>query len=224
VKELTALLPMKAHSERVPNKNIRPCAGRPLYHWVAEVLQSSEFIQQILIDTDSEMIATEAVRHFSKVRIIARPVALQGDFVSMNAIIAYDIQQAAGEHFLQTHSTNPLLTRETLEHAIEDYFESLAAHDSLFTVTRIQSRLYWPTGDPVNHNPSELARTQDLSPVFEENSNLYLFSKASFAAAGNRRIGLRPKMFTMKKIEAIDIDEAEDWQLAETLLRVRQRQ
>jgi len=218
---VTALLPMKAHSERVPNKNIRICAGRPLYHWVAGVLQSSELVEQILIDTDSEMIAADAARHFSKARIIARPAALQGDFVSMNAIIAYDLQQAAGEHFLQTHSTNPLLSRATLERAISDYFQSLGAHDSLFSTTRIQSRLYWQTGEPVNHNPSELARTQDLAPVFEENSNLYLFSRASFAAAGSRRIGIRPQMFAMHKLEAVDIDEEADWQLAEALLRLR---
>jgi len=221
MKQVAALLPMKAHSERVPNKNIRICAGRSLYHWVAGVLQSSALVEQILIDTDSEIIAADAARHFSKARIIARPADLRGDFVSMNAIIAHDLQQASGEHFLQTHSTNPLLTRETLEQAIAGYFESLARHDSLFSVTRLQSRLYWQTGEPVNHNPAELVRTQDLAPVFEENSNLYIFSKTSFAAAGNRRIGLQPKMFAMNKVEAIDIDEAEDWRLAEALLRLR---
>jgi len=82
--------------------------------------------------------------------------------------------------------------------------------------------LYWASGEPVNHNPYELLRTQDLPTLFEENSNLYLFSKASFAAAGNKRIGRKPKMFTMNKLEAIDIDEEEDFRLAEALFRMRE--
>ena len=93
--------------------------------------------------------------------------------------------------------------------------------DSLFSVTRIQSRLFWESGEPVNHNPEELLRTQDLPPLFEENSNIFLFSKTSFTAAANKRIGLSPKMFVMDKLEAIDIDEEDDWIMAETLYKRR---
>ena len=220
--KVIALLPMKGHSERVPNKNIRLFAGRPLYHRVAKVLDSSPFVEAIVINTDSEIIAEDATKFFPKVKIIERPMALRGDLVPMNDIIAHDLSVCQGEHFLQTHSTNPLLTQETLEQAIQEYFNSLEAYDSLFSVTKIQSRLYWVSGEPVNHNPHELLRTQDLPPLFEENSNLYLFSKASFAAAGNKRIGRKPKMFTMNKLEAIDIDEEEDFRLAEALFRMRE--
>ena len=219
--KVTALLPMKAHSERVENKNMRSFAGKPLYHRVARVLESSSLVEQILINTDSDDISADAPKHFTKVKIIRRPENLRGDFVPMNDIIAHDVNSTGAEHFLQTHSTNPLLTTETLEMAIKEYFSSLADNDSLFSVTRIQSRLYWKSGDPVNHNPQELLRTQDLPPLFEENSNFYLFSKESFIAAGNRRIGLKPKMFVMNKLEAIDIDDEEDWILAEALYKLR---
>ena len=117
---------------------------------------------------------------FTDVTIIDRPEELCGDFVSMNRIIEYDLSQLPGEHFLQTHSTNPLLTVETLNNAIETYFNNLKTNDSLFSVTQWQTRFYWQNGDPVNHNPEELIRTQDLPPVFEENSNFYIFSKSSF--------------------------------------------
>jgi CMP-N-acetylneuraminic acid synthetase len=215
---------MKAHSERVKNKNIRSFAGRPLYHRVAEVLQSSPIITEILINTDSDTIAQEAPRFFPKVKIIERPVELCGDFVPMNDIIAYDITQTDADHFLQTHSTNPLLTLATLKRAIADYFTSLEQFDSLFSVTKIQSRLFWESGEPVNHDPKELLRTQDLQPLFEENSNIFLFSKSSFKTADNNRIGLKPKMFAMDKLEAIDIDEEADWILAETLYKRRMPQ
>jgi CMP-N-acetylneuraminic acid synthetase len=218
---IIALLPMKGHSERVPNKNMRHFNGRPLYHCVAEVLEASRHISAFVINTDSRLIAEDALAHFSKVRIVERPIELQGDFMPMNAIIGHDLSVIEGEHFLQTHSTNPLLTVETLDRAIKDYFESLSAHDSIFSVTRLQTRLYWQSGEPVNHNPLELLRTQDLPPVFEENSNFYLFSRSSFAAAGEKRIGLKPRMFEINKLEAVDIDEEEDFKLAELLYKMR---
>ena len=105
----------------------------------------------------------------------------------------------------------------TLEQGIKTYFSLLGDYDSVFSVTQLQTRLYWSSGKPVNHNAEELVRTQDLPPVYEENSNFYIFSKTSFKQAGNRRIGLRPKMFVIDKIEAIDIDEESDFRLAETL-------
>jgi CMP-N-acetylneuraminic acid synthetase len=189
---LIALLPMKGHSERVPNKNLRDFCGRPLYHRVMESLLASGHVAQVAIDTDSEAIAADAVKHFDRVTIIDRPKAIRGDFVSMNAIIAHDL-------------------------SVETYFENLDRHDSLFSVTALQTRLYWKDGSPVNHNPAELLRTQDLPPVFEENSNIYIFSRSSFARAGVKRIGTKPLMFTMDRLEAVDIDEEADFRVAEAL-------
>lgn len=220
--QVTALLPMKAHSERVPNKNVKDFDGLPLYHHMAGVLETSPLVDRILIDTDSPHIATEAQQTFSKVNIIERPTELCGDFVSMNAIIAHDIGTTDGEHFVQTHSTNPLLTKATLEEAIHTYFDSLLEYDSLFSVTRHQCRFFFQDGKAVNHDPQELLRTQDLPPLYEENSNFYIFSKQSFKASGNMRIGLKPQMFEMNKLEAIDIDEPEDWDLALYLHESRQ--
>jgi CMP-N-acetylneuraminic acid synthetase len=81
--------------------------------------------------------------------------------------------------------------------------------------------LYWQDGSPVNHNPTELLRTQDLPPVFEENSNFFIFSKTSFEEAGKKRIGLKPKMFEVNKIEAVDIDNPEDFIIAEQLYTLK---
>ncbi|SHI15319.1 cytidylyltransferase domain-containing protein [Desulfofustis glycolicus] len=220
-KKITALLPMKAHSERVPNKNIRLFNGRPLFHLITETLEFCNAIDSIIIDTDSDFIAEDAQKNFSKVRILKRPKALQGDFVSMNDIIAYDLEMTKAEHYLQTHSTNPLLTAVTVETAIENYFNAIEYYDSLFSVTRLQTRLFLESGTPINHNPKELLRTQDLPPVFVENSNIFLFSKTSFKRAENNRIGLRAKMFVMDKFEAIDIDDEIDFCFAEALYRIR---
>ena len=219
--KIKALLPMKGHSERVPDKNIKNFCGRPLYHAVLTALLRSEYIDKVVINTDSDIIKEGALKNFKRVVIIDRPKEIQGDFVSMNDIIAYDLSKIDGEHFLQTHSTNPLLQSSAIDLAIETYFKNLNQFDSLFSVTRLQTRLYWKDGCPVNHNPNELLRTQDLPPMYEENSNFYVFSKKSFADAGGSRIGLKPQMFETNKHEAVDIDEPEDWEIAEILYKRR---
>jgi len=209
---------MKGNSERVPNKNMRDFDGAPLYHAVMRSLLASKYIEHVVINTDSQIIAEDAKTHFGeRVIIIDRPEEIQGDFVSMNDIIAYDLKQLEGEHFLQTHSTNPLLRAETIDRAIETYFDGLGRYDSVFGVTKIQTRFYDKDANPVNHDPQELLRTQDLEPLYEENSNFYIFSKASFKNAGNKRIGLKPQIFEVNKLEAVDIDEPEDFKLAELL-------
>ena len=208
---------MKGHSERIPNKNMKIFAGSPLFHSIMKSLTGSKYIQKIVINTDSQVIAENATQYFNKVEIVWRPESICGDFVSMNKIIEHDLQQYSNDFFLQTHSTNPLLTQKTIDRAIFEFFASLETYDSLFSVNRLQTRLYWENAEPVNHNINVLERTQDLPPIFEENSNIYIFSKKSFLASDSNRIGKSPKMFEMNKIESIDIDEEQDFQLAETL-------
>lgn len=218
--KITALLPMKGTSERVPNKNMRNFDGEPLYHAIMKSLIASKYIDKVVINTDSDIIATDAKENFGdNVIIIDRPQSIQGGNVSMNVIIDYDLKQLDGEYFLQTHSTNPLLRTETIDKAIETYFECMheGSCDSVFGVTRVQTRFYDKDAKPVNHNPEELLRTQDLEPLYEENSNFYIFSKESFKKSGNKRIGVNPKIMEVNKLEAVDIDEPEDFKLAELL-------
>jgi N-acylneuraminate cytidylyltransferase len=218
--KIKALLPMKGNSERVPNKNMRDFDGAPLYHSITKLLLASKYIECVVINTDSQIIAKDAKETFGdKIVIIDRPVDIQGDLVSMNEIINYDISQLDGYYFLQTHSTNPLLKTKTIDKAIEQYFDNLSKYDSLFGVTKIQTRLYDKNANPVNHNPEELLRTQDLEPLYEENSNFYIFSKEAFKNADNKRIGVKPQIFEVNKLEAVDIDEPEDFILAELLYK-----
>src|SRR6056297_678317 len=221
--KVNVLLPMKGHSERVPNKNLKSFNDSPLYHAIINVLLNSKLVDGIYVNTDSKDIIDDINENFSEVNIIHRPIEIQGDHVSMNKIIDYDLSNIDGDYFLQTHSTNPLLEVSTIDKAIEFYFANLDKYDSVFSVTMWQTRLYWKDGSPINHDPKELIRTQDLTPVFEENSNFYLFSKESFNRAGKKRIGIKPAMFEVGKIESIDIDEQEYFQIAEILYKNRKK-
>jgi CMP-N-acetylneuraminic acid synthetase len=219
MKSVVALLPMKGHSERVPNKNMKTFVDKPLYHFVLVELLKSKFIDQVYINTDSEVISDDVRKYFPEVKIIRRPDELVGDFVSMNKIIDYDLSQIDGDVVLQTHSTNPLLTVATIDRALNYFLNTEHTFDSVFSVTKWQTRFYTENGVPVNHNPQELLRTQDLPPLFEENSNFYIFTKESFKAANNKRIGVNPMMFEMPPMEAVDIDTEFNFKLAELIFK-----
>jgi len=215
--KIIALLPMKGHSERVPNKNLRNFNSSPLFHIILKKLDKVDLIDEIIINTDSNDIAKSALKVSQKVKIISRPKELCGDFVPMNDIIDYDISNSDGDIYIQTHSTNPLLKTNTLERALKFFIDCEDKYDSIFSVTKHQSRFYDDKLNAVNHNPKELLRTQDLPPLFEENSCFYIFTKNSFINNSKKRIGLNPYIYTMEKLESVDIDEQEDFILAELL-------
>jgi CMP-N-acetylneuraminic acid synthetase len=121
-------------------------------------------------------------------------------------------------YFLQTHSTNPLLRPQTIERAIQVLLSKLPKYDSLFSVTRVQTRLWSIDSMPINHDPSQLLRTQDLEPVFLENSAIYLFERQTFLARKNR-IGARPFMFELGAVEGWDIDTESDFALLDCIAR-----
>lgn len=212
--ELTSLVPMKGHSERVPNKNVRNFNGRPLCHWILNTLIHTPEVDDIVVNTDSDLVAEE-VRKFDAT-VLTRPERLQGDHISMNKIILHDVAQTDDDLYLQTHCTNPLLRPETVSEAVSIFKEQNC--DSLLSVTSLQTRLWDKEGQRINHQRDELKRTQDLPPVYEENSNIYLFTPASLKKRENR-IGDNPTMFPMDESEAIDIDELIDFKIAEAIHR-----
>jgi len=219
--DITALVPMKKQSERIPNKNRRMFDGAPLFHKILSTLSDVPAIKKIVVDTDSEEIKEELNRNFSNVLIINRPEELQGNDVPMTEVIGHDLSQLDGEHFLQTHATNPLLTAPTISRSISLYLAGLnKGHDSLLSACVIQSRLYDKNAKPINHDLDACINSQNLEPIYEENSNIFIFSKTSFKAR-NHRIGTNPQIFEMSRIEGVDIDHEEDFRIAEILYKSR---
>ena len=213
-----AFVPMRHHSERVPGKNYRLLAGKPLYHHIISTLQAVPQISTILVDTDSPVIMEGLAEHFPDVMAISRPKHLRGEMVPMNEILMYDTGIIEADYYLQTHSTNPLLRSETVSNAIKVFLENNQQYDSLFGVTRLQTRLYDQHGKPINHDPNVLLRTQDLPPVYEENSCIYIFDRETLLSRQNR-LGQSPLMYVIPAEEAWDIDEELDFTIADTLYR-----
>jgi CMP-N-acetylneuraminic acid synthetase len=209
---------MRHYSARVPGKNYRDFAGKPLYYHILETLQAVPEIETILVDTDSPIILAGLEVDFPQVHRICRPEHLRGEMVSMNEILIHDTGLIQADYYLQTHSTNPLLAPRTISTAIRTFFESIPVYDSLFSVSRLQTRLWDQDGQPLNHDPEVLLRTQDLPPIFEENSCLYLFDRQTLLSRRNR-LGQRPLMYEIPAQEAWDIDEELDFTIAQTLYR-----
>ena len=213
---------MRHHSQRVPGKNYRPLAGKPLYQHIVVTLLAVPEISEILVDTDSEPVMAGLRRDFPQVTVVDRPEHLRADTIPMNEILLHDTSLAEADFYLQTHSTNPLLRPETVSRAIQTFLADYPIHDSLFTVTRLQTRLYDQHGQALNHDPNVLLQTQDLPPVYEENSCLYIFTRENLARRRNR-LGEKPLLFEIDAAEAWDIDEELDFAITDFLMQQRSK-
>lgn len=221
---VVALLPMKANSERVVGKNFKNFCGKPLFKWVLDNLILADKIDKIVINTDARsVLKSHQIEDSDKIIIRDRPKHICGDHVSMNKIIEDDVFNIDSKIYLMTHTTNPLLTLATINNSLSIYKDGLIkGYDSLFTVNLVQNRFYDEDCNPINHDPDNLIRTQDLPLWFEENSNLYLFSKKSFNKS-KARIGKKPQMMLTDKFESTDIDTPAEWELAEVLVEYYQK-
>lgn len=211
---MVAFIPMRHVSERVPEKNYRDFAGKPLFAHILETLLECEQITRIVVDTDSEIITQGIAEAYQSVLVLERPEHLRSGSIPMNDVLLHDVGQVEADYYLQTHSTNPLLSSQTINDAVAAFLENFPTHDSLFTVTELHTRLWDIEGKPLNHNPNKLLRTQDLPPLFEENSCLYIFERESFLSRKNR-IGNNPLLYPIDRFEALDIDEQYDFLIAE---------
>jgi CMP-N-acetylneuraminic acid synthetase len=215
--QVTALVPIKKNSQRLPRKNFRDFNGRPLYHWILDTLESVPEIDRIVVNTDAEGVIETAPELFD-VEISERPEWLQ-ELNTTRKIIEYEVRRLDADVFLHTYCTNPLLTAETISEAIQEFIAS-DEHDSLLPVTAHYKWFYDSEFEPINHDPHELDRTQDLTPLYEDNSALYMYTEKTIEKTGHR-IGENPLAFEVDEIEATDIDVRSDFELAECLHKQR---
>jgi len=220
--KVVALVPMRHDSERVKGKNFRAFADRPLFHYIIETLLDCQLINEVVIDTDSSFIWKDTQKTFPDVKLLQRPEHLRAGTVPMNDVLLNTVTQVKADYYIQTHSTNPLLAAETINSAVTCFLQNYPVYDSLFSVTRIRARLWDSLTRAINHNPSILLRTQDLPPIYEENSSFYIFTRSVLESRHNR-IGERPLMYEIDHMEALDIDEEHDFRIAEFVYLERRR-
>jgi len=221
--KIYALIPIKHNSERVPEKNYRDFNGKPLFFWIINTLLNSNYINKIIIDTDSLLIKELIPKYFNenmhRIIIYDRPIHLHGGHVATNDLFVNVIQDLNldADYYFQTHTTNPLLKTSTVNKALEQFLiKKKEGYGSLFSVNTHHTRFYDKNGDDINHNRFKLIPTQDLEPIYEENSCIYIFTKKSLFEF-NARIAKKAFLFRMSNIESTDIDWPEDFELAKIL-------
>jgi len=160
--------------------------------------------------------------NIDKIILYNRPLNLRGDDVSTNLLFMNVINELNldADVYFQTHTTNPLLSIKTINDAVDTYIENKDKYDTLFSVKTHHTRFYDKDGNDMNHNRFKLIPTQDLDPIYEENSCIYLFTKESLSKY-NARISENAYLFKMSDIESSDIDWPEDFKIAETLHKIR---
>jgi CMP-N-acetylneuraminic acid synthetase/NAD(P)-dependent dehydrogenase (short-subunit alcohol dehydrogenase family) len=222
--KICIIIPIKHNSERIPGKNFRDFNGKPLFHIILNTLLKSKYINHIYVDTNSPIVMESVQTYFkdTKISIYERPLELQPGDTPTNVLLENIITQLNLEYdyYLQTHVTNPLLKIETIDGCIEKFIEKeKEGYDSLFTAKQHQTRLYINQNNNVsalNHNINELIPTQNLEPLYEENSCLYIFKK-DILFERHHRIGYKPYIHVMNDIESSDIDIESDFIFAEQL-------
>jgi len=222
---MKVFIPIKHESIRVPEKNFRKLGGEPL--WMRCLRRFAEF--DLYVDTDSAALLQDIPREFPDVTVYQRPEELRGHGISVNKLIAEFVKRhCEGEEIVaQIHVTSPFLTPLTLRMAwqhLEDHSVD-GVQDirkgSVAGATINQSRFWFQNSllhcMPVNHNPMDLLPTQELTPLYEENSSYYMFHVDDFLAAHDNRLGTKPYFVGVQYPEYIDIDTEDDWSLCEAI-------
>lgn len=213
--KVVALVPIKLNSQRLPHKNILPIAGYPLCWHICNSLLNIEKIDEVYVYCSDE----EVKQYLPKGTLYKkREKWLDGDLVKGFDIYREFIEEVDADIYVLAHTTSPFIKASSIENALS-YILS-GKNDSAFSAERVQT-FAWYKGEPINYSVNDVPRTQDMEPVWVETSAFYMFKKEIFTVH-NRRIGFRPYIQEVSGIEAIDIDERKDYEIACKLVEVEE--
>lgn len=210
---IIAIMPIKLNNERLPGKNTKLLAGKPLLQYELENLFKTNLLDEICVYCSDESIKTYLP---SYVDFLKRPVWLDLPTSNFTQIFEQFMLVKDADIYVYAHATAPFISVDTMKECIQAV--QSGKYDSAFCATRIQDYL-WKDGKPINFDASNIPRSQDLAPIFRETSGVYVFTKSVFAKY-HRRIGEHPFIKEVSFKEAVDINNPEDFDLAEALVHV----
>lgn len=205
--KIVAFVPIKLNNQRLPGKNLLPLGGKPLCKHLFQTLSKIPNIDKSYVFCSDGIIKQYMP---SELIYLERSPELDGNTVKGADIYRAFISEVEADYYMLLHATSPFTSTASIEKAIEAV--KSGKYDSAFTAERIQT-FAWYKGSPINYSPEDVPRTQDLDPIWVETSGFYLFSRELFLNTG-RRIGNKPYIVEVSNIEAIDIDEKKDYELA----------
>ncbi len=211
--KIVAIMPIKLKNERCPGKNTRMLGEKPLLRYELENLANTK-----LCDSINVYCSDEAVIPYlpNGVTFLKRPSFLDLPTSNFTQIFENFIKTIEAEIYVYAHATAPFITVRTMTQCIEAV--ASGKYDSAFCAVKLQDYL-WQDGSPLNFDASNIPRTQDLVPIYQETSGVYVFTGDVFKKY-RRRIGGSPFIKEVTYKEAVDIDDVRDFELAEALLDI----
>ena len=208
-----AVVPIKRNNRRLPHKNTRPfTGGKPLCWYVLSTLLTLPELDRVYVYCSDPDIQTFLPLG---VEFLRRSPDLDRDTASMTQVLAAFARDVEADCYLMTHATAPFIGAASLRRGLEAVRSG--EYDSAFAARKVQDFL-WKDGRPWNYDPACIPRTQDLPPLYQETSGFYIYTREVITQMG-RRVGQRPYLVEVSQIEAVDIDEAEDFRIANALYR-----
>jgi len=206
-----AVVPMKLNNERLPNKNTKPFDnGKPLCYYILETLLMVNGIDDIYVYCSNPRIQEFIPKG---VKFLKRSETLDTSSTSMNEVLKCFSKDVDADIYLMTHATSPFVLSSSIENALLKV--KTGEYDSALAVQKVQEFL-WKDGKPFNYDFASIPRTQDLPKLYAETSGFYIYKK-EIIQNHNRRIGFKPYLQEVSKIEATDIDEKEDFMIANAI-------
>ena len=206
-----AIVPMKLNNRRLPQKNTKSFTnGRPLCHYILSTLLKVEGIDEVYV-----YCSNPDIRDFipEGVKYLRRSESLDQDTTKMNEVLKCFAADVPADIYVMTHSTAPFEKAASIKKGLDAV--ASGEYDSSFAAKKLQDFL-WKDGAPFNYELDNIPRTQDLPPMYEETSGFYIYEKTIMTELG-RRIGNKPYIVEVGEIESVDIDEAEDFMIADAI-------
>ncbi len=209
--KVVAVVPMKLNNSRLPQKNTKPFTnGKPLCYYILNTLLSINVIDDVYVYCSNEKIKGYIPEG---VKFLKRSKNLDKDTTKMNEVLKAFAENIKSDIYVMTHTTAPFISKESIEKGLNAVKNG--GYDSSFAAKKLQDFL-WKDGKPFNYSLDDIPRTQDLPPLYEETSGFYIY-KSNVINEFGRRIGESPYIVEVNEIEAIDIDEKEDFDIANAI-------
>lgn len=209
-----AFVPIRLNSQRVAGKNLRPLDGSPLMCHILKTLTEVEGIDEVYVFCSDEGIRALLPEG---VRLLLRDPSLDSDTTLGREIYDNFTARVGADLYILAHATSPFIRAATLADALGKVRSG--EYDSAFSAEKIQT-FAWFEGRPLNYALDNIPRTQTIEPVYIETSAFFIFSRELWCGRG-RRIGDRPYMAVVDRIEGLDIDYPEDFAMAEIIAASR---
>lgn len=209
-----AFVPIRLNSQRVSGKNLRLLGGEPLMCHILRTLTRVEDIDEVYVFCSDERIVELLPEG---VRFLKRSAELDRDTTLGREIYDAFTARVEADLYVLAHATSPFIRPETIAGALDKVRSG--EYDSAFSAEKIQT-FAWYEGRPLNYALDNIPRTQTIEPVYIETSAFFIFPRELWCAH-HRRIGDRPYMAVIERVEGLDIDYPEDFAMAEIIAASR---